>query len=689
MVKNERISDMAEEKSAQEKTEESTSSNVEQSKERTENKKVLLKERYEINFNAPLENLNCNGAKAYKVNDRIDTRRELFALICSKETCPRSSLLPYIKSIDHPNIMKLVEYGIINDPDQKSHCIALIYIVPQGGKVIDHLNELNLKINTSKIKHIILNLLSAAETLKGYGIIHRAIRPDNLYFNNKDFSEIIIGDCIASFPAYYQPAAYETIESLMAMPSGRGNGTEKNDIYSIGATCLSLFSGKSLLSDLSTSEVIRLKMKKGSFNILSADEKIPTGLIPVFKGLLTDDSNSRWNFIQTYNYLEGKTPYVPAHNIQERIKRSLTINGEKCYSAKEVSYALFLNPTEGWDLIKSGKLSEWIKNGLENDEIYNNLEKIVAQIDEGSIHDIILAQVCILLDPAAPIHIRDISIFPDGASKAIYYCLHHDININNFYDLFNSDLIRNWYLEQPDLRTPMNLSELKININRKDIGYGIERIIYELDEDLPCFSPLLGEEYVNTAARILKALDNNYANIKGEIRPYDKNIIAFLRCKLGKKIDGIILDLNANKESLQISAIIRLYADMQKKYGPVQLSNLGQWLSSISKPVIESYHNLKIQKKIEKDLAKVSKGGKIIEICQALEDAETKEKDNEMYRKIKKEIISLLSEKNKILTQSNRIIDEAKENAIKFASILAVMTMIASFTFNLMQWISQ
>ena len=147
--------------------------------------------------------------------------------------------------------------------------------------------------------------------------------------------------------------------------------------------------------------------------------------------------------------------------------------------------------------------------------------------------------------------------------------------------------------------------------------------------------------------------------------------------------------MNANKESLQISAIIRLYADMQKKYGPVQLSNLGQWLSSISKPVIESYHNLKIQKKIEKDLAKVSKGGKIIEICQALEDAETKEKDNEMYRKIKKEIISLLSEKNKILTQSNRIIDEAKENAIKFASILAVMTMIASFTFNLMQWISQ
>lgn len=661
----------------------------EQINEKNEKKIVLLKERYEINFRAPLDNLNCNGAKAYKVNDRIDTRRELFALVASKDTCPRSSFLPYLKSLDHPNIMKLVEYGIINDPNQKTNCIVLIYSIPQGGRVLDHLDELNLKANPFKLKHIILGLISAAEALKGYGISHRAIRPDNLFFKNKDMQEIVIGDCAAAFPAYYQPAPYETIESLMAMPAGRGNGSEKNDIYSIGATCLRLLCSKEPLSDLSTAEVIRIKMKKGSFSALSADEKIPTGFVNVLKGLLADDPAARWTFIQTYNFLEGKTPYVPSHNIQENLKRSMTINGEKCSSAKEVAYNLFLNPNEGWEIIKSGKLLEWVKNGLENEEIYNNIEKIISQTDESISHDTIIAEVCILLDHSAPIHMRDISVFPDGASKAIFYCMQHNININNFYDLFNSDLIRKWYLEQPDLRSPINLSELRININRKDIGYGIERIIYELDEDLPCLSPLLGIEYVNTASRLIKALDTNYANIKGEIKPYDKNIIAYLRCKLGKKIDGIILDLNANKESLHISAIIRLYADMQKKYGPALLTNLGQWLCSISKPLIESYHNLKIQKKIEKDLAKIAKSGKIIEICQVLENPEIKEKDLEMYRKVKKDVMALLSEKNKLLTQSSQIIEEAKENAIKFASILAVMTMVASFTFNLIQWISK
>ena len=681
--------DMAEEENKQAQTAEIAEQNQETENSKQNLQIVLLKERYEINFNIPLKNLDCNGAKAYKVNDRIDTRRELFALVCDKDSCPRNSYLPYLKSIDHANIMKLVEYGIISDPKQKINCIALVYILPQGGKVLDHLNELNLKTNPSKLKKIILELISATEVLKGYGIIHRAIRPDNLYFRNKDYNDIVIGDCLASYPAFYQPPAYETIESLMAMPAGRGNGSEKNDIYAIGVTCLRLLCEKEPMEGLSISEIIRIKMKKGSFSVLSADEKIPTGLVPIFKGLLADDPNLRWNYVQTYNFLEGKTPYISNSLLPERLKRSLTINGEKCYSAKEVAYNICLNPNDGWDIIKSGKLLEWVKNGLENEETYNNLEKMLSQLNENISHDITIAQVCILLDSSAPIHIRDISVFPDGISKAVFYCMQQHINLNNFYDLFNSDLIRNWYIEQQDVRSPMNLSEIRININRKDIGYGLERIIYELDEDLPCLSPLLGTEYVNMASRLLKALDVNYANIKGEIPPYDKNIIAYLRCKLGKKIDGIILDLNANKTSLNISAIIRLYADMQKKYGPVQLPNLGQWLCSISKPVIESYHNLKIQKKIEKDLAKISKSGKIIEICQVLEDPETKEKDTEMYRKIKKDIISLLAEKNKLLTQSNRIIAEAKENAIKFGSILAVMTMIVSFTFNLMQWISQ
>ena len=72
----------------------------------------LIKERFEVLFDSPLPQHNANDALAYKVSDRINPKRELFALVCSNETSPRLSLIPYLKSIDNSHIMKLVDYGI-------------------------------------------------------------------------------------------------------------------------------------------------------------------------------------------------------------------------------------------------------------------------------------------------------------------------------------------------------------------------------------------------------------------------------------------------------------------------------------------------------------------------------------------------------------------------------------------------
>ena len=174
-----------------------------------------------------------------------------------------------------------------------------------------------------------------------------------------------------------------------------------------------------------------------------------------------------------------------------------------------------------------------------------------------------------------------------------------------FNKLINSDIIKLWYQEQPYQRAPSNAGEFKSYMVRNDLGYGFDRIMYDFDEDLPCISPILGKSFVNSLSRLLKSLNNyqgDYQNL-----PFDKNIVAYLRCKMGKKIDGIITDLNANQDVLKISAILRLYATIQNKHGPAQLSNLTQWLVIISKPIIHSFHNIKYQKYLEQELIKVSK----------------------------------------------------------------------------------
>ena len=240
-----------------------------------------------------------------------------------------------------------------------------------------------------------------------------------------------------------------------------------------------------------------------------------------------------------------------------------------------------------------------------------------------------------------------------------------------------------WYLEQENLRSPSNTAEFKIYISRNDIGYGIDRIMYDFDDDLPCVSPLIGDEFVNSAPRILRALDRTYPTIKGQVLPYDKNIIAYLRCKMGKKIDGILIDLNSSKEDIQISAIIRLYTDMQNKYGPIQLVNLGKWLSGISKPVIKSYHNIKYQTYLEHEIVRFAKEGSLIEIYNTLESDEAHNNDLRQYVQAVKDTNSLISLKTRLLNDTGKIEEETRETALRIGSIIAVLVMTFSLIINL------
>lgn len=267
-----------EENEAPETAPENTAEPAESSSEIGANR-FLVKERYEIDYAQPLPWLDSNGAKAFRVIDRIDTKRGLFALLCSNATCPRSTILPYVKSIECRSLMKLVEFGIVTWLPEKSRNLALIYKIPYGKVFEGGKTELDIR-SSEKFKNTLISLLSAVEALKNYNITHRAIRADNLYYANAEKTEILIGDCAASFPAFYQPAAYETIEDMLSIPEGRGNGSEKNDIYAIGAVMTALYLGHELGGDISTPELLRIKQKKAAIRRCSATTKSPTRFRP-------------------------------------------------------------------------------------------------------------------------------------------------------------------------------------------------------------------------------------------------------------------------------------------------------------------------------------------------------------------------------------------------------------------------
>ncbi len=205
---------------------------------KTENKtlqKVILKERFEIDFNAPFPKLNANNALAYEVKDVLDSQRKLFALIANNDTPPRLSLLPMLKTIEEDSVLNFIDFGIVDFLSQKTQNMALIYEQPHSLTKFTDLTHDNVKMlfdNKEKLSAVISSLLLAIETLNSQGISHRAIRPDNIFINTETLGNVVIGDCVACFPGFLQPSVYETIEMSVCSSSAKGDGSSVNDFYS-------------------------------------------------------------------------------------------------------------------------------------------------------------------------------------------------------------------------------------------------------------------------------------------------------------------------------------------------------------------------------------------------------------------------------------------------------------------------
>ena len=330
---------------------------------------------------------------------------------------------------------------------------------------------------------------------------------------------------------------------------------------------------------------------------------------------------------------------------------------------------------------------EWIRSGIEDEKLYAKMEKLLKQSKENTLPQILICKACILLNPNAPIRYDNIAAFPDGIAKTIFYTIKNHGNLKPFIDIFANDLIKTWYLEQNNMRSPGNAAEFKVYINRHDYGYGIERIIYDVDADLPCNSQLFGDEFVISVPQVLKALDNTYAEKVVTTAPFDKTIIAYLRCKMGKKIDNILSEINSTKPITQISGVLHLYADLQKKLGPAQLPHLAQWLINYALPLIKSYHNIKYQKYLEHEIVRYAKDGRLHDIFELLENEEARNNDMRQYVQAVKETNSLISLKTKLLNNSGKIEEETRESALHFATMASVLIMTFSLIINLVNWI--
>ena len=599
---------------------------------------VELNGRYMIYPAMALPDLNSPQAMAYSVEDRREPGRQLFALICKPGLPVRTSLMRELKSQNINGMIPMADYGPVFWSPIDQTAVAIVFERPLGGRFLDTFGDRPPRVNEYELGKLILEPVARAiSELQAVDYAHRAIRLDHLFFMDKERRELVVGECLSSPPGYDQPVIYEPIDRAYAMPSGRGYGMSYDDMYSLGIMTVFALLGTNPVAKLNDDEMLSAKAENGSYQCLCGNERIPMALIEPIRGLLSDEEFERWNMEALDHWLNGQKKTPIQRRPATKPKSAFKFGGRDHMTTRSVAHAFSKNVPEAVKIIKNGKLEQWITSSLGETVLTDAITGIIAacKVNEGSpdgSDDILVSKVCIRLDPHAPIRYKNFSFLPDGfgAALAVEYLRKGNFQIPG--EILARDLLSFWVGAQenrtPDLtsqeRTFQTLRGFaKIN----EMGYGMERCLYELNRSLPCQSQILRTTYVDHIDDFIVALDQVADHVDTRSRPMDKHIAAFIVTHFKYDIAPHLKALSDKKEETSLIGLLSLYALMQWRMKVPTLFGLSSWLGGLLAPAIGTYHSRTTRRTIEQEIPALVRQGSLPELFDLIDNAERRHID--------------------------------------------------------------
>ena len=237
-----------------------------------------------------------------------------------------------VKSLDHPNIMKVYEFF------NKDNCLYIISELLSGGELLDKINE-NNHLNEDVSAFLMKQIFSAVDFCHQKGIIHRDLKPENILIEsedeaNKEYFTIKIIDFGTSgklkngemFNLNVGTPLYISPEVL------QNKYNEKCDIWSCGVIMYMMLSGQPPFKGDNDEEIYHsIKEGKFSFDDEIWDE-ISSDAKNLIKHLLIKDINKRYSAKQALNH-----PWIikrRRNKIIDKKKLNEIITNIKNYSAK-------------------------------------------------------------------------------------------------------------------------------------------------------------------------------------------------------------------------------------------------------------------------------------------------------------------------------------------------------------------
>ena len=210
---------------------------------------------------------------------------------------PKNNVLQTLLGLKHPDIIPLLNY----DYYQGQFCEVLEYAA--GGS----LEELMPIRDLSALKDIVSETVNALDFCHQNNIIHRDIKPHNIFYKLPNHEDIVIGDFgISSVIEEGETRRFNTTQArtaIYAAPEiftgveGKTVIGKEVDYYALGITLLHLWLGEDPFKGLAPYHIPYLKIN-GKVKI---PQDLPQDYIQLISGLITVEANKRWDIQRCKN----------------------------------------------------------------------------------------------------------------------------------------------------------------------------------------------------------------------------------------------------------------------------------------------------------------------------------------------------------------------------------------------------
>ena len=602
---------------------------------------VVLSDRIEIFPATPLPHLDSVNGKAYAARAVGEARSSMVALVCSNEIPMRGDSFANFLNCDNPNLVRFRDQGIIDWPLTGRHDPVVVFGRPAGER-LDRIYATPQKPmeDGALVDFLIRPIVGLLIDLMGRGLTHGAIHMGNTFLNTAT-GEAQLGEALSEPPSFSLPALYCTIERSQCPPAGRGTPTSSDDIYAMGIMGLMLAIGTNPWATLSDQQILDLKLEKGTFFGLIGEHRLKGSLVELFRGILDDSPRRRWNLDDLETWLSGRRPAPRAIEETVRASRPLVIGGKSCNSPRAAAHAMGLDVTQAAVIIENGELERWLVHSVANDKLLTATKRLLVPVQTSSrtstYHDQLVARTSMALDPAGPIRFRGLALMPSGVGYYLGTIIAKGGNVQPVAELLMSNLPATWVDEQFEgrteyLHTLQGLEHARAMLEKRELGFGIERVVYKMLPAMPCLSPPIRGGCCRTVREMFTQLNIAAGQNKGDMA--DRHVIAFILAREKRIPPQLVYALAGQEGSPQRAiAVLRVMAEAQFRQGPESLINLTEWMVTRLESVTRQFFEKATQEAIRRELKTAAQSGKLAKLLEAIDGGGRLARDRDMFER--------------------------------------------------------